>query len=158
MEEGNRLLGIGQHRSRAPHRLGHELTLPPESGGTGSFKIVMLEGIEVVFVVIAIGAGGRLLLPAAIGALLALVVVVLLGLWLHKPLANVPKNALKFGVGVMLAAFGTFWVGEGIGIEWPGAHWALLTLIAAFPSYRWPWSRSATRRLCARWCARRRFR
>lgn len=97
-----------------------------------AFKIVMLEGIEVVFIVIAIGAGGRLLLPAAIGALLALVVVVLLGLWLHKPLANVPENALKFGVGVMLAAFGTFWVGEGVGIDWPGTDWALLALIAAY--------------------------
>ncbi len=97
-----------------------------------SYKIVMLEGIEVVFIVIAIGAGGRLLLPAAIGALLALIVVVLLGLWLHKPLAKVPENALKFGVGVMLAAFGTFWVGEGVGIAWPGADWALVVLIAAF--------------------------
>ncbi len=97
-----------------------------------SYKIVMLEGIEVVFIVIAIGAGGPLLLPAAAGALLALVVVVLLGLWLHKPLAHVPENALKFGVGVMLAAFGTFWVGEGVGIAWPGADWALLVLIAAF--------------------------
>lgn len=97
-----------------------------------AFKIVMLEGVEVVFIVIAIGAGGRLLLPAAAGALLALFVVILLGLWLHKPLANVPENALKFGVGVMLAAFGTFWVGEGVGIEWPGADWALLALIAAF--------------------------
>ncbi|MEO8922380.1 MAG: hypothetical protein ABI330_06065, partial [Caldimonas sp.] len=78
------------------------------------------------------GAGGRMLLPAAAGALLALGVVVLLGLWLHKPLANVPENALKFGVGVMLAAFGTFWVGEGVGFAWPGADWALLILIAAF--------------------------
>lgn len=97
-----------------------------------SFKIVLLEGIEVVFIVIAIGAGGPLLVPAAAGALLAMVVVVLLGLWLHKPLAKVPENALKFGVGVMLAAFGTFWVGEGVGIAWPGADWALLIFIAAF--------------------------
>ena len=97
-----------------------------------SFKIVMLEGIEVVFIVIAIGAGGRLLLPAALGALLALAVVVLLGLWLHRPLARVPENALKFGVGVMLAAFGTFWVGEGVGIAWPGGDAALPVLIGAF--------------------------
>jgi uncharacterized membrane protein len=97
-----------------------------------SFKIVMLEGIEVVFIVIAIGAGGRMLVPASIGALLALLVVVALGLWLHRPLERVPENALKFGVGVMLAAFGTFWVGEGIGLAWPGADWALLALIGAF--------------------------
>jgi len=57
---------------------------------------------------------------------------VLLGLWLHRPLARVPENALKFGVGVMLAAFGTFWVGEGIGLEWPGADWAILALIGVF--------------------------
>jgi len=97
-----------------------------------AFKIVMLEGIEVVFIVIALGAGGRLIVPASVGALLALLVVIGLGLWLHKPLANIPENTLKFGVGVMLAAFGTFWVGEGIGLEWPGADWAVLALIAAY--------------------------
>ena len=97
-----------------------------------SFKIVMLEGIEVVFIVIAIGAGGGLLLPAAVGALIALAVVVLLGLWLHRPLATVPENALKFGVGVMLAAFGTFWGGEGVGLAWPGGDAALPVLIGAF--------------------------
>lgn len=97
-----------------------------------AFKIVMLEGIEVVFIVIALGASGTLIVPAIAGALLALLVVVALGLWLHKPLANVPENALKFGVGVMLCAFGTFWVGEGIGLRWPGADWTILALIAAF--------------------------
>ncbi len=97
-----------------------------------AFKIVMLEGIEVVFIVIAIGAGGQTLVPAWVGAALALLVVVVLGLWLHRPLANVPENALKFGVGVLLSAFGTFWVGEGIGLAWPGADWALLALSTAF--------------------------
>jgi uncharacterized membrane protein len=97
-----------------------------------AFKIVMLEGIEVVFIVIALGAGGRLIVPAFVGALLALLVVIGLGFWLHKPLANIPENTLKFGVGVMLAAFGTFWVGEGIGLEWPGADWSVLGLIAAY--------------------------
>jgi uncharacterized membrane protein len=97
-----------------------------------SFKIVMLEGIEVVFIVIAIGASGQMMMPASMGALLALLAVTLLGLWLHRPLARVPENALKFGVGVMLSAFGAFWVGEGIGLEWPGADWSLLVLIAAF--------------------------
>ncbi|MGH8787814.1 MAG: COG4280 domain-containing protein [Cupriavidus necator] len=97
-----------------------------------AFKIVMLEGIEVVFIVIAIGASGRLILPASIGAGLALLVVVALGVRLHRPLSNVPENALKFGVGVMLAAFGTFWAGEGIGLSWPGEDWAILALIGAF--------------------------
>jgi len=92
----------------------------------------MLEGIEVVFIVIALGAGGRLLVPASVGAGLALAVVVALGLWLHRPLAKVPENALKFGVGVMLAAFGTYWVGEGVGLEWPGADAAILVLIVVF--------------------------
>jgi len=91
----------------------------------------MLEGIEVVFIVIAIGASGRLILPAAAGALAALAAVALLGLWLHRPLARVPENALKFGVGVLLAAFGTFWVGEGIGLVWPGGDAMLAILIAA---------------------------
>lgn len=100
-----------------------------------SFKIVMLEGIEVVFIVIAIGAGGPLLVPASVGALLALAVVVLLGLFVHKPLASVPENTLKFGVGVLLSAFGTFWVGEGIGLEWPGSDWAVLALVAAFLAF-----------------------
>lgn len=98
---------------------------------TTSFKIIMLEGIEVVFIVIAIGAGGALV-PAIVGAGLALLTVVVLGLFLHRPLANVPENALKFGVGVLLAAFGTFWVGEGLGMEWPGEDWAILALIALF--------------------------
>lgn len=97
-----------------------------------AFKIVMLEGIEVVFIVIAIGASGRMILPASIGAALALLFVVALGFWLHRPLARVPENALKFGVGVMLAAFGTFWVGEGINVSWPGEDWAILALIGAF--------------------------
>jgi Ca2+/H+ antiporter, TMEM165/GDT1 family len=97
-----------------------------------TFKAVMLEGIEVVFIVIALGAGGSLLVPASVGAAIALMVVLVLGVWLHRPLAKVPENALKFGVGVMLAAFGTFWVGEGIGLQWPGADAAILFLMAVF--------------------------
>ena len=97
-----------------------------------SFKIVMLEGIEVVFIVVAVGAGGGLMVPAAGGALAALLVVVALGLALHRPVASIPENTLKFVVGVLLAAFGTFWVGEGIGVAWPGADWSLPALIAGY--------------------------
>lgn len=97
-----------------------------------AFKIVMLEGIEVVFIVVAIGAAGGLLVPASLGAAAALIVVVALGAALHRPLARVPENALKFAVGILLAAFGTFWTGEGIGVAWPGEDWAVLGLIASF--------------------------
>ena len=99
---------------------------------TTSFQIVMLEGVEVVFIVIALGAAGGLLLPATVGALAALVVVVLLGAALHAPLARVPENALKFVVGCLLSGFGTFWVGEAIGVAWPGADWSILALVAGF--------------------------
>ncbi len=98
-----------------------------------SFKITMVEGIEVVFIVIAMGAaGGGLLLPASLGALAALVVVVGLGVALAKPVSTIPENTLKFTVGVLLSAFGTFWIGEGAGLDWPGEDWSLLLLFAGF--------------------------
>jgi Ca2+/H+ antiporter, TMEM165/GDT1 family len=98
-----------------------------------AFKISMLEGIEVVFIVIAIGAGGvGLLWPAALGALAALLLVAALGVVVHRPLARVPENTLKFLVGVLLSAFGTFWVGEGLGLPWPGGDWSIPGLVAAF--------------------------
>jgi uncharacterized membrane protein len=90
-----------------------------------AFKAVLLEGLEVVFIVIAVGAGQRLLWPASLGALAACVVVLGMGLVLRRPLATVPENSLKFGVGVMLSAFGVFWTGEGLGIAWPGEDLAL---------------------------------
>jgi Ca2+/H+ antiporter, TMEM165/GDT1 family len=98
-----------------------------------AFNITMLEGTEVVFIVIAIGAGhAGMLLPASLGAVAALLVVTALGLILHRPLARVPENTLKFIVGVLLSAFGTFWVGEGMGLPWPAADWSILALIAAY--------------------------
>jgi uncharacterized membrane protein len=98
-----------------------------------AFHITMLEGTEVVFIVIAIGAGRTgMLLPASLGAVAALLVVIALGLILHRPLARVPENTLKFTVGVLLSAFGTFWVGEGMHLAWPAADWSILALIAAY--------------------------
>jgi Ca2+/H+ antiporter, TMEM165/GDT1 family len=97
-----------------------------------SFKIVMLEGIEVVFIVIAIGASGNLLVPAAAGACAALFVVIALGLLLHRPVASIPENTLKFIVGVLLSAFGTFWLGEGVGVAWPESDWSLPALIVGY--------------------------
>jgi Ca2+/H+ antiporter, TMEM165/GDT1 family len=98
-----------------------------------SFKITMVEGIEVVFIVIAMGGGGRgLLIPASVGALAALALVVLLGLALHRPVAMIPENTLKFVVGLLLCSFGTFWVGEGMGFLWPGQDWSLAALNAGY--------------------------
>ena len=98
-----------------------------------AFKITMIEGIEVVFIVIALGAtGAGRLLPASLGALAALLGVAALGLALHRPVAMIPENTLKFMVGVLLCAFGTFWVGEGMGLQWPGEDLSIPALNALF--------------------------
>lgn len=101
-------------------------------GGLTAFKAVLLEGLEVVFIVIAVGAGRGLLWPASLGALAACLVMLAIGIAIRKPLARVPENTLKFGVGVMLSAFGVFWTGEGLGIEWPGRDIALVAFAALF--------------------------
>lgn len=100
--------------------------------GLTAFKAVLLEGLEVVFIVIAVGAGRGLLWPAALGAAGACVAVLVVGVLVHKPLSRVPENTLKFGVGVMLSAFGVFWTGEGLGVEWPGHDLMLLGLAVVF--------------------------
>ncbi len=100
--------------------------------GIAAFKAVLLEGLEVVFIVIAVGTGKGLLWEASLGALAACLLVLGIGAFVHKPLAQVPENTLKFGVGVMLSAFGVFWTGEGLGVEWPGADLVLIALAAAF--------------------------
>ncbi|BFI94885.1 MAG: hypothetical protein RSP_03950 [Rhodanobacter sp.] len=111
-----------------------------------AFKITMLEGVEVVFIVLAIGAGRPgLLWPASLGAVAALAVVSALGVALHRPLSRVPENTLKFVVGVLLCAFGTFWAGEGMGYAWPGGDGALAGLVGGF---------LATSLLCIPWCRR----
>ena len=99
-----------------------------------SFKAVVLEGLEVVFVVIAVGAGRGLLIPASAGALAACLLVAATGFVVHRPLARFPENTLKFAVGVMLSAFGVFWTGEGLGVAWPGADLAIVAFAALFLS------------------------
>ncbi len=111
-------------------------------GVATSFKSVLLEGLEVAFIVITFGSQaantanatsrGRGLLVATIGAAGALVLVVGLGALVRAPLQRVPENMLKFVVGIMLTSFGTFWGGEGLGISWAGEDLFLLALVAFY--------------------------
>jgi uncharacterized membrane protein len=97
---------------------------------TVAFKGVLLEGLEVVFIVISFGsAQGRLGLAAA-GAGAAAVLVVAAGLIARGPLERVPENRIKFAVGLLLTSFGCFWAAEGAGIDWPGDELSLLGVIA----------------------------
>ena len=97
-----------------------------------AFKAVLIEGLEVVFIVVAIGAAGGLLVPATLGAVAAFLVVLALGLVIHRPLARVPENTLKFIVGAMILSFGLFWTGEGLGLAWPGEDWSIPVMILAW--------------------------
>lgn len=104
-------------------------------GFLASFKSVVLEGLEVAFIVVtfgstAAGTGFNGLWAAIGGALAALGVVIVLGLLLLKPLTKIPENLLKFAVGWILLTFGIFWAGEGLGIDWPQADLFLLVLCA----------------------------
>ncbi len=97
-----------------------------------SFKAVILEGIEVVFIVLAVGAAGHMIVPASLGAAGAGIGVALAALALRRPLARVPENTLKLSVGVLIGSFGAFWIGEGLGFRWPGADLAILGIAGAF--------------------------
>jgi uncharacterized membrane protein len=99
---------------------------------TVAFKGVLLEGLEVVFIVIAFGTAQNSLGLAAAGAGAALVVVVVAGVLARGPLSRVPENTIKFVVGLLLTSFGCFWAAEGAGVDWPGDDLALLGVIAFF--------------------------
>jgi len=97
---------------------------------TLSFKGVLLEGLEVVFIVVTCGAAQGRVWIAALAAVAAVAAVAAAGFVVRGPLARVPENALKFAVGVLLTSFGIFWTGEGIGADWPGEDASLLAIIA----------------------------
>ena len=98
---------------------------------TLSFKGVVLEGLEVAFIVLTFGANQRNIPLAAVAAVTALLVVTMAGIAVRAPLGRVPENTLKFVVGVMLTSFGVYWGAEGAGAQWPGADAALLVLFPA---------------------------
>lgn len=93
-----------------------------------AFNGVFIEGIEVVFIVLTLGAVGHQLAAASVGAGAAALLVVVLGLIARRPLSQIPENALKLAVGALVAAFGTLWTGEGLGLAWPGGVWAPVLL------------------------------
>jgi uncharacterized membrane protein len=94
-------------------------------GFTVSFKGVLLEGLEVAFIVLTFGSTQGSIPLAVAGAVAAVVLVVVAGVVVHGPLSRVPENTLAFAVGVMLTTFGTFWGAEGAGVDWPGGDAAL---------------------------------
>ena len=96
---------------------------------TLAFKGVLLEGLEVVFIVITFGASQKNIGAAVIGAAAAIVVITITGIAVRAPLTKVPENWMKFAVGIMLTSFGTFWGAEGAGVAWPGNDAALLVLV-----------------------------
>ena len=104
---------------------------------TVAFKGVFLEGLEVVVIVLTLGATEHRLALASIAALAAVVVVGSVGAVVARQLSGVPENLLKAIVGVMLVSYGTFWTGEGIGVHWPGADLALLVLVGVYGVVAW---------------------
>jgi uncharacterized membrane protein len=100
-------------------------------GFTLSFKGVLLEGLEVAFIVLTFGSTQGSIPLAALGAGIALVLVAVVGILVRAPLTRVPENTMKFAVGVMLTTFGTFWAAEGAGAHWPGDN-ASLPVVLAF--------------------------
>ncbi|GAC1430499.1 MAG: hypothetical protein NVSMB65_03950 [Chloroflexota bacterium] len=102
------------------------------------FKGVVLEGLEVAFIVVTFGATAQrdgihnAVVLATAGAVAALVIVLIVGVLVREPLSQVPENTLKFAVGLLLTSFGTFWAAEGAGADWPGADLAILGLLVVY--------------------------
>jgi uncharacterized membrane protein len=96
------------------------------------FKGVLLEGLEVAFIVITFGATSHQVGLAALGAAVAIVLVGAVGLAVRGPLSRVPENTLKYAVGLMLTSFGTFWAAEGAGVQWPTSDVAILGLLVVY--------------------------
>jgi uncharacterized membrane protein len=137
----SRAAGLRPHRDEAAafDRLVGRLTTSRGSGRpfdsvafVAAFKGVFLEGLEAAIIAITFGAAAQRLWVAFASAGAAALGVAVLGLIVHRPLARVPENAMKLGVGVLLSSFGTLWVVEGLGAGWPGSEFAVLYIAAAY--------------------------
>ena len=102
-----------------------------------AFKGVFLEGLEVVITVLTLGTSAHRLGLAVVTASIAIVLVGAAGLIVAKQLSNVPENAMKMGVGILLVSYGTFWVGEGLKVSWPGNDGALALFVAIYATVSW---------------------
>jgi uncharacterized membrane protein len=121
-----------EHLAEATGKQARRSFLAPDwYGFTLAFKGVLLEGLEVVFIVLTFGANAKNVGLATIAAGCAVVLVAAAGFAVRAPLARVPENTMKFVVGIMLTSFGLFWGGEGAGAHWPGSDAALLVIIPA---------------------------
>jgi uncharacterized membrane protein len=114
-------------------------------GFTVAFKGVLLEGFEVVVIVVTLGTTNHELGLSALAALAAVVIVTGLGAALSRQLSGVPENALKMFVGILLVSFGSFWSGEGLGVHWPGSDRAILVLVGVFGAVAALFTRVASR-------------
>jgi uncharacterized membrane protein len=114
------------------NQLGETITRRDWVGFILALKGVFLEGLEVVFIVIAVGGTGRGWPAAIAGGLAAAVVVAATGVVVRKPLARVPENTLKYVVGILLTSLGTFWAAEGMGASWPGDFLSIFVLAGVF--------------------------
>jgi len=114
------------------NQLGETVTRRDWIGFMLALKGVFLEGLEVVFIVIAVGGTGHGWPAAIAGGLAAAVVVAATGVVVRKPLARVPENTLKYAVGILLTSLGTFWAAEGMGASWPGDFLSIFVLAGVF--------------------------
>ncbi len=123
---------FAEHLAEARAQTARRFLLAPDLYGFRlAFMGVLLEGLEVVFIVLTFGANAKNIGLATIAAACAVVLVAAVGFGVRAPLARVPENTLKFVVGIMLTSFGVFWGGEGAGASWPGSDAALLVIIPA---------------------------
>ncbi len=121
----------------------HEEDIPPGHEHEGvdwtsfviSFKGVLLEGLEIAFIVISFGATSNSLTPAAIGGASALVLLTIAGAVSHRAITRIPRSVLILVVGVMLSSFGSFWGVEGVGLDWPGGEAAIAALVGLYAAF-----------------------
>jgi uncharacterized membrane protein len=116
-----------QNAQRADGSAGHSMDW---YGFALVFKAVFLEGLEVAFIVLTFGTAQGSIRLATLGAALAVILVGAVGIVLHRPLARVPENAMKFSVGLLISTFGIFWSSEGVGVAWPGEDLSIFGILA----------------------------